>query len=111
MKTPKQLQTLEFAKTYYTEQVERLDAMAATLKRIMIDGHAPLLGKDGPGNTHGDNLEIRAYAKLIADQMRAVLYSDMMSAEALTIWRQHLHETYFKDLEIVAWRDLLSGIA
>lgn len=110
MKTPKQRETLEFAKGYLFDELDKLDHLASTLKKIMINGHAPLLGENGPGNTHGDNMEIRAYGKLVADQIRLLLYSPMMSTEERTKWRIHLTESYFNDPEIVAWRDLLSGI-
>jgi hypothetical protein len=109
MKTPKQIETVEFAKAYLMAELDKLDDLAKILVKIM-NGHEPLLGDSGPGNTHGDNLEIRAYGKLVADQIRLLIYSPLMSNDERTKWRIHLYETYFSDREIVAWRDLLSGI-
>jgi hypothetical protein len=109
MKTPKQLETIEIAKAHVISELNRLDELAGKLVKIM-KGYEPLLGDSGPGNTHGDNMEIRAYAKFVAGQIMNILYNPLMSNEDITKWRLHLYETYFNDKDIVAWCDVLSGI-
>ena len=111
MKTPKQLETVELAKAYVKSELDRLPDLAGKLVQIM-KSYEPLLGKDGHGNTHEDNMEIRAYAKFVADQIRIILYNPLISEDVYDVYtlRDHLYETYFKDPEIVAWRDILGGI-
>jgi hypothetical protein len=109
MKTTKQIETLEFAQAYVASETGRLGKLALTLARIM-KGYEPLLGDAGPGNTHGDNLQIRAYAAFVAEQIISILYNPMMSDEDRHKWRIYLSETYLSDPEIVAWKDLLRGI-
>jgi len=109
MKTPKQVETVEFAKAHVDSELNRIDELASKLVKVM-KGHEPLLGDAGPGNTHGDNMEIRSYAKFIAEQIRVILYNPLMSTEDIVKWRIHLYETHFKDPEIRAWRDVLGGI-
>jgi hypothetical protein len=109
MKTPKQVETIEFARAHVQAEIDRIGSLCSTLARIM-KGYEPLLGDAGPGNTHRDNIEIRAYAEFVAEQVRVVLYGPMLTDSDRSKWREHLLEMYFNDPEIIAWKDLLKGI-
>ena len=109
MKTSKQIKVLEFAQLHIQEEIAKLDTLTIKLLTV-IDGYEPLLGHTGPGNTHGDNMEIRKYAKFIADQIKHILYNADMSNEERDNKRDYLYEQYFKDADIKVWKDILYGI-
>jgi hypothetical protein len=109
MKTPKQVEVVQLAKAHLQSEIQRLDSLAELLIKIM-NGYEPLLGDAGPGNTHGDNMQIRAYATFVAGQMSVILYNTGMTTNQIQDKRNYLYETYFKNVDFKQWRDVVRNI-
>lgn len=109
MMTQKQLNVKMLVEEHIRQEIDRLDELSTILVTIM-KGYEPLLGSDGPGNTHGDNMVIMQYGMFVSKQISNIIYNTFIPREQRDEIRTHLYNKYFNDPEIIAWKHLLSGI-
>jgi hypothetical protein len=72
MKTQKQLETIRIGNKYLAVEIDKLDELVENVLTIS-NAYEPLLGDSGPGNTHGDNMEVMWYGKHIMNRINDTL--------------------------------------